>query len=551
MDLLVLDSITDDAVIKSSYVRGITSVTTVPTARSAGTPDPNKLRSPQSPTPGGMDRTNTASSVNSLHPTTSAPQTIASATVTEASKDADKIVYPFKLKHLGREPYLLFAPSAANRAEWGNKIVEAKTRHAKSLHAQNAEPFRLRVIADSAFYFDYSLTGVSIGKGVMIEGTPVYRAIKEVERKFKDSGRPGPICRAKVNCATSFTTPYPGKHMVAVGTDYGVFLSEIGNPRGWTRTLNVPRVTQIAVLEEFSLLLLISGGALIAYHLDVVCTSDKLNGASTGADSARNAPQKLSGSKDVGFFAIGQMKDRTLVFYKKRDGLSSTFKILEPVFQKSTEKKRGIFKRGTTEFFRDYDEFYIPTECTGINLFHSSMAVSTSRGFEVLTLDKKQTFSVPDLRAPEVSNIATHIEHQQTLGMLRVSDQEYLLCYEKCAVYVNRYGDVSRSVIMNFVGRARSAALYGPYLLLFDADFVEVRNAQNGRLKQIIAGREIRCLDDGGGGTISGGSVNTGVVDGVPALGVGSRTVKVVMQHPESERTQIVVELVLNEGLKE
>ena len=135
--------------------------------------------------------------------------------------------------------------------------------------------------------------------------------------------------------------------------------------------------------------------------------------------------------------------------------------------------------------------------------------------------------------------------------MLRLSDQEYLLCYEKCAVYVNKHGDVSRSVIMTFVGRARAAALYGPYLILFDTDFIEVRNAQNGRLKQIIAGREVKCLDDGGGGTLSGGSFNSGVVDGVPALGAGSRTVKAVMQHPENERGQIVVELVLNEGLKE
>lgn len=239
------------------------------------------------------------------------------------------------------------------------------------------------------------------------------------------------------------------------------------------------------------------------------------------------------------------------MFYKKKDGLSSVFKVLEPVFQKSTEKKRGMFKRGQTEFFREYTEFYIPTDCSGINLFQNSLAVSTSRGFEVLTLDKKQTFSVPDLRAPEVANIATHIENQQTLGMLRLSDQEFLLCYEKCAVYVNKHGDVSRSVIMNFVGRARCAALYGAYLVLFDSDFVEVRNAQNGRLKQIIAGRDVKCLDDGGGGTISGGSLNSGVVNGVAALGAGSRTVKLVMQHPETDRMQVVVELVLNEGLRE
>jgi hypothetical protein len=29
--------------------------------------------------------------------------------------------------------------------------------------------------------------------------------------------------------------PYPGKKMVAVGTDFGVFVSEADNPRGWTK----------------------------------------------------------------------------------------------------------------------------------------------------------------------------------------------------------------------------------------------------------------------------------------------------------------------------
>ena len=64
---------------------------------------------------------------------------------------------------------------------------------------------------------------------------------------------------------------------------------------------------------------------------------------------------------------------------------------------------------------------------------------------------------------------------------LRLSDQEFLLCYSQCAVYVNKHGEVSRSVIMDFVGNASSAALYGAYLVLFDNDFVEIRNAQNGK----------------------------------------------------------------------
>lgn len=90
------------------------------------------------------------------------------------------------------------------------------------------------------------------------------------------------------------------------------------------KAISQTRVTQIAVLEEFSLFLLIADKSLIAYHLDAVCP---VNGHQPQNDSARRAPQKLSGNRDVGFFATGRMKDRTLVFYKKREGASSIFKV--------------------------------------------------------------------------------------------------------------------------------------------------------------------------------------------------------------------------------
>jgi hypothetical protein len=308
------------------------------------------------------------------------------------------------------------------------------------------------------------------------------------------------------------------------------------------------RVTQIAVLEEFNLFLLISDKALVSYQLDVVCPNTA-NGPSVNNDSTNKAPKKLSGSKDVGFFVHGRMKDRTLVFYKKRENLASVFKVIEPIYQKSSEKKRGMFKRGNTDFFREYDEFYIPAECIGINLFHSSLAVGTARGFEVMTLDKKVPMTVPDLRDPTVQNIAASIKEQRAIAMLRISDQEFLLVYATCGVYVNKHGEVSRSVLMNFVGNVLNAALYGPYLILFDNDFVEVRNAANGRLKQIIPGREIKCLDDGGSWSSAGSSGANGTVPGGPQI--NGRTVKLVMMHPEAERTQIVAELLLNENMKE
>lgn len=242
MDLLVLETGSEDAVVKSSYVRGITSVTPVP-SKLPSSPDPTRIGRTMSAQPGRSDslaHTNTGSSIATLGTLTSVnSDKIASPTVLDGVKDSERVMYPFRVHHLGKEVYTLFASTALMRSDWCKKIIEAKTKHAAALHAQNAEPLRLRVMADSAFYYDTytggsGSAGVS-GQPVIIKGTPTDRAIQEVEQRFKDSGRPAPICRARVNCATSFTTPYPGKHMVAVGTDYGVYVSEIDNPRGWYR----------------------------------------------------------------------------------------------------------------------------------------------------------------------------------------------------------------------------------------------------------------------------------------------------------------------------
>lgn len=313
------------------------------------------------------------------------------------------------------------------------------------------------------------------------------------------------------------------------------------------------RVTQIAVLEEFSVFLILADKSLIAHHLDIILPHTNSTTGNTSDSSSRRAPQKLSGARDIGFFAHGRMKDRHLIFYKKRDGISSTFKVLEPVYQKSTShsglgirSRFGVQKKGTTEFFRDFDDFYIASETYALNLFHSSLAISTTRGIEVMTLDKKVPLSIPDLKPPDCASIAARLRDQKPLGMFRLSDSEFLLVFEEIGIYVNKHGDVSRAVVMEFVGKAKQACLVGGMFLVlvdYQGGFVEVRNAINGRLRQVVSGRDVRLLDDGGAAVNSvGGGVN----------GVGGKgTVKICMQHPEWERYQVVLEMIVNEGLKE
>jgi hypothetical protein len=475
------------------------------------------------------------------------------------SYDADAmLMYPFRLKHLGNEDvYTLCARSAQNRQDWCDKILEAKTRYTTSLLIEDSEPFRLRVMADSAFAYE----GMSASQRsvVSVKGTPLDRAIREIEQICGASLRP-PVCRAEVNCAATFNCY--GKLMVVIGTDYGIYISEANDPRSWTRvskksilmtiqakivqSIQISRVTQIGILEQFSICLIIADKSLVAYHLDTIIPG--FNFPASNIDSNPPLPQKLSGDRDVSFFATGHMKERTLVFYKKRDGLHSTFKVLEPVLRKSSEKSRNIFRRKfgtvTTEFFREFDEFYIPTECFTINLFSVYIAISTKAGFELLTLAKEVLMTVPDLKNPAVKNIAARLANQKPLGMFRLSSSEFLLCYEENSVYVDKHGEVSRSVVMEYVGKAKTAALYGVYLVLFHSDFVEVRNAENGRLRQVITGRDVRSLDLGT--NLLGVGMATNQLN--PPGNSAQRTLKLAMAHPEVAGRRIVLEMILNEG---
>lgn len=529
MPLLFLESMNDDPVSKQ---KGITAPLARTTAAPGSATQLSKVSSNGSGRP-GLEHAPTGSSMSSVS--------------TPAAADPDsKIIYPFRIKHLGHEVYTLYASTPKDREDWCRNIIEAKTAHANALHDQNAEPFRLRVVSDGAFAYD-SVTAQSRQLGVSIRGTPLHRAIREMELVYGPGRGPPPVCRAQVNCATAFNAY--DKSLIAIGTDYGVYISEASNPRGWTRSVQINKVTQIAVLEEFSVCLVIADKSLIAYPLDVVAPVS--NFPAPSHDNPRRAPQRLA--KDVAFFATARMKDRMLLFYKRKEGMHNTFKVLEPVFQKATERRTRLFGgrrggAGGTESFRDYDEFYLPAECYSLNLFQTYIAVATAKGFELLTLDKKIPQSIPrDLQAAAIANIASRIRDQRPLGMFRLNDQEFLLTYEDCAVYVDKHGEISRTLIMEYSGKqkkAKGATMFGAFLLLFNEDYVEVRNAENGRLRQIIAGRDVRCLDYGFRGPTGGGGVQP---DGADSKG----TVKICMSHPELAGGQIVLEMLLNDGHRE
>jgi len=157
-------------------------------------------------------------------------------------------------------------------------------------------------------------------------------------------------------------------------------------------------------------------------------------------------------------------------------------------------RKSAWSTSATTEFFREFDEFFIPTDCYGVHFFKASMCIKCTRGFEVLTLDTKQPETIPNLRESNLNALRSRLDSTRPLGMFRINENEFLLCYDECALYVDKHGDVSRQRTLEWYGRPRHVAHYYGCVVGVNSDFVEVHDADNGILVQIIPGRDIRLL---------------------------------------------------------
>jgi hypothetical protein len=125
------------------------------------------------------------------------------------------------------------------------------------------------------------------------------------------------------------------------------------------------------------------------------------------------------------------------------------------------------------------------------------------------------------------------------MGMFRSSENEFLLCYDgkdtlgcspfavspflsEFGLYVNRHGDPSRTKgTIEWEGTAEHVAWHPPYILIFDSRFIEVRHVETGRLCQVIAGHDLRCIWDGRGvsmPTVAPGPGPNGAWEEAPSL---------------------------------
>jgi hypothetical protein len=203
-------------------------------------------------------------------------------------------------------------------------------------------------------------------------------------------------------------------------------------------------------------------------------------------------------STHVTFFKTGVCLGKNLVCVVKSSVFSSTIKALEPVATHST-KKKGAFHMllggSKSEAMKVYKEFFIPTESNSIHFLRTKLCVGCTKGFEIVDLETLNTQGLLD-PSDESLNFALKRENVRPMSIFRIRNGDFLLCYDEFAFYVNKSGRRSRpNWLIQWEGEPTSFALHYPYILAFDAAFVEIRNVESGELVQVIPSNDLRSLN--------------------------------------------------------
>lgn len=203
----------------------------------------------------------------------------------EETQSDSRTVYPFTYSFIGQGSgqYTLWTDSAAARQEWQDKLMHAKVLR-KEVNAAG-QVFEFETLSSDTFYM--------APYGINTQQNDEY------------TGR--------VTCSVPFVT-VDGRSLIAVGCEQGVWIGVRKDPPSLRKVLHVRSVTHIAVLEEFGIFLVLADRSLLAYNIEALVPTAQ-------SPHVRTAPERLSGVRDIVFFAVGEIQGRTLVVYVKRKGV--------------------------------------------------------------------------------------------------------------------------------------------------------------------------------------------------------------------------------------
>jgi len=288
----------------------------------------------------------------------------------------------------------------------------------------------------------------------------------------------------RINCCR----PIDGGKKLVIGTDFGVYLTE-SKPKDASvkpkRMLDTKLVTQLEVLEQHQILIVLADKAVYTFPLEAL------------EDDSATMPR---GKKicHANYINAGLCNGQTLVCCVKSHSLSSTVKVFEPMESlPSKQKRRGGFARmlaAGQDVLKPYKEFYIPMESNSIHFLRSKLCVGGAKGFEIVSLETLETQSLLDQADTSLDFVAKR-ENVKPIYIER-NTSEFLLCYNDFSFYVNKNGWRARGDWkILWEGNPNAFATWGEkYILAFEPEFIEIRQSDTGGLVCIQTHKNIRFL---------------------------------------------------------
>ncbi|KAH8147666.1 uncharacterized protein LAJ45_08130 [Morchella importuna] len=349
--------------------------------------------------------------------------------------------YPITFQHLGKRGYIvpLFAGSVVSRRKWIEHIEAQQT-----VLRERSNIFTRTILCD----------------------------------QFFNAGN-------RVSCLV----PIDGGRKLVYGTENGIYISDRKYKDGSMpkKVIEVSKVEQIDVLEEFSIILILSEKTLMSVPVEGLDPND--------TTLANKRPKKVIGHTN--FFKAGVCLGRVLVCCVRSSSLSSTVKVLEPHDTLARGKRTPAFRKllqGGQDTLKPFKEFYIPSESTSIHFLKSKLCVGCSKGFEVVSLETLETQSLLD--PADTSLELFQRENVKPIAIYRLNG-EFLLNYSDFSFFVNRNGWRARpDWQIAWEGQPTSFALSYPFILAFEPSFIEIRNVETGGLVHIVTGKNIRMLHE-------------------------------------------------------
>ncbi|KAI8930226.1 hypothetical protein BC831DRAFT_439680 [Entophlyctis helioformis] len=256
---------------------------------------------------------------------------------------------------------------------------------------------------------------------------------------------------------------YTGVHVRTSVTDF-------------TRIIDIRRVSKIDVQEDSRQLLVLADKTLYTYPIEIL-----LGGSAAAIQKGRKV------SSSVSFFKQGVLADQSIICTVDSKPLNSYIKIWRPkAAENSARTPFGMLFGSGQDALRPYKELYVPTETRSIDYLNTMLCVGSVKGFDVIQMSSLKTQSLLDESDEQLKFVLAR-ETQSPVGVFRMRDGSFLLCYQEYSFFVDKFGRRIRpNWIVHWHGAPTEFAVVAGFLIAFDPSFVEVRDLLSGSLVQVI-----------------------------------------------------------------